>query len=210
MDKKQKKRGNNKQLMFKIISEYQKVDDLMYLNYISFHNRFQIFSAPFMVTDISANLSEKRFKVTFNKRPYDEVALIRGNYRVKYKGKKLTLTKIAVNYNTVLLYPDLNLGGAREMFEEIDKVSDIENFGPELLNFEFGKELLDVKGHRLNDGVYKAYNQFREFFVQQVKTQTNVPKDTLYMKKDRKGKFNTGGSTQTKRRVNLKSSIYEI
>ncbi|MGB5202698.1 MAG: hypothetical protein WBN63_00815, partial [Eudoraea sp.] len=37
----------------------------------------------------------------------------------------------------------------------------------------------------LNDGVYKEYNQFREFFVQQVKTQTNVPKDTLYMKKDR-------------------------
>ncbi|MGB5663863.1 carboxypeptidase-like regulatory domain-containing protein [Eudoraea sp.] len=185
MDKKQKKRGNNKQLIFKIIVEYQKVDDLMYLNYISFQNRFQLFSSPFMVTDIIPDLIEKRFKVKFNNRPYGEVAQIRGNYRVMYKGKELTLTKIAVRDNTVLLYPDLDLGGAHEMFKEIDKVSNIKKIGPEFLNFEFAKEIIDVKGHHLNDGVYKEYNQFREFFVQQVKTQTNVPKDTLYMKKDR-------------------------
>ena len=57
----------------------------------------------------------------------------------------------------MLLYPDLDLGGAHEMFKEIDKVSNIKKIGPEVLNFEFAKEIIDVKGHNLNDGVYKEY-----------------------------------------------------
>lgn len=184
-DKKQKKRKNNKQLIFKIITEYQKVDELMYLNYISFQNRFQLLESPFMVLDVTADLTNKRFNVRFNKQPYREVALLRGNYEIKYKGGKIILNKIEVRDNSVLLYPDLNLGQASNMFDEIAKVSSRKMIISEILNFEFAKMLMDEKGNNINDGKYKEYNQFREFFALQIQTETEVPLDSLYMKKDR-------------------------
>jgi hypothetical protein len=184
VDKKQNKPDDNNNLLFKITTEYQKVDELMYLNYISFQNKFRLLLSPFMVTDIQLDLTNKCFNVTFNNEPNVRFAVSKDNYRIIYKGKKIVLNKIEFRNKKVILYPDLNFGEARNIFNELDKISTDEIFSPELLNFEFAK-MRDLRGNYLNDGYYKQYTQFREFFIQQVNTQTNEPADTLYMKKDR-------------------------
>ena len=46
------------------------------------------------------------------------------------------------------------------------------------------KGLRDVESNLINDRQYATYRQFREFFVQEIKSNSSVLKDTLFMKKD--------------------------
>ena len=42
----------------------------------------------------------------------------------------------------------------------------------------------DKEGNLINEWTHRDFNQFREYFVQQVKPNNSAPADTLYMKKD--------------------------
>ena len=70
------------------------------------------------------------------------------------------------------------------MFRELHAAG-IKNPVPkEMLSVEFGN-IRDVHGNLLHAPRYQDYDQFREFFVQQVKPYVTIPADTLFMKKDR-------------------------
>ena len=47
------------------------------------------------------------------------------------------------------------------------------------------ENIKDIDGNIINEGEYESYNQYREFFVQELKLQETKPLDTLFMYKDR-------------------------
>jgi carboxypeptidase-like protein len=186
---KQDKRANRKQLIFEVSTEYLRRNKQMFLNYISFHNSFQTHEPPkFIVEYITVDAARRCFVVSLNNFPDHKYALLEENYLFKFKGKKLDFKKLEINIfnkKEVLLYPRMYPNKADAMFREFDIVArKNELVTEELLSAEV-KNLVDVQGNLLNQPFIRYYNQFREFFVQQVIPNNSAPIDSLFMKKSR-------------------------
>lgn len=175
----------DKALIFEVSTEYHRKEDKMYLNYISFHNTFQLRLPPlFNVRSIVVDMPSECFKVEFDKKLDFNDPVLAKNYKFKFKGKPLKFKYIERDSMHVRLYPDLNKAQSQIMFREI-YAAGIKNPVPqEMLSVEFGN-IRDIHGNLLHAPRYQDYDQFREFFVQQVKPFVNIPADTLFMKKDR-------------------------
>jgi hypothetical protein len=175
------------QLIFEVITEYQRVDNKMFLNYISFNNSFRLREPPkFKVEEMLMDFKKLCFVVVFNKEPQKQSAVINNNYSLIYKGKKLKLKEIVMIKKQAYIYPnfsnvDQTLSFFRELNTSLNKDSMIDT---KLFSFT-AKNIIDMEGNKINSPSYIYFNQFREFFVQQVKPNTTGPMDNLYMKKDR-------------------------
>ncbi len=175
------KHGNTKQLIFRVITEYKRQNGKLFLNYISFHNSFQLRDDPkFLLNYITVDQPRRCFYLTFNEEPDVGNALFKNNYKVTFKGKKLSIARVEVKKKSVLLYPDLDTNKAEAMFNEIALASKTTTVDDKLFSIKI-KNLKDVKGNYFNEGIIKEYDQFREFFTQQIKPNTSVPIDNLYM-----------------------------
>ena len=179
------KYGNNRQLLFEVRSEYQRKNGKMYLNFISFYNGFRVRQPPKLkVDDINVNISKKCFVITFNTNVNEKEAFQDRNYNVRYKGKKLKFDRIVHIENEVLLYPKMEAERGDLMFKEIESVGRRKmTLNKEVLYFDI-KGIRDLEGNRIDKRSYKEFEQFREFFVQQVKPGNFSTKDNLYMKKN--------------------------
>ncbi|TFG74411.1 MAG: carboxypeptidase-like regulatory domain-containing protein [Flavobacteriales bacterium] len=174
-----------KKLIFEVSTEYHRIGDKMYLNYISFHNTFQLRLPPlFNVREIVTNIQSEFFKVEFNQMPNFETAILPKNYGFKFNGKRLKFKEIEVDSIHVRLYPDLNKNESETMFRQLYTAGISKPVKQKMLSVEFGK-IRDIHGNLLHAPRYQDYDQFREFFVQQVKPYVTIPTDTLFMKKDR-------------------------
>lgn len=180
------KHKTNNQLIFEIITEYHPENGRMYLNYISFHNTFQIWDSPKFVlehTTIDPNL--QCFVMSFNRTPNLKDALNEDNYFLKYKGEKIDFTKVVLdtsdeNRKTVLLYPNMYPSKFMSMTMAASKKS----ADSLLLSVKVSK-IRDVDGNLINEWTSRDYNQFREFFAQEVKLKVKSPVDSLFMEKRR-------------------------
>ncbi len=99
------------------------------------------------------------------------------NYRLLYKDIKLKIENIEVKNNTVLLY--LN----KEMVNDLMKMQSSNKFVNEDIMVKI-KNIKDVHSNEIYHQEYASYNQFREFFVQELKIDSKKPLDTLYMLKN--------------------------
>lgn len=184
------KHKTNNQLIFEIITEYRPENDRMHLNYISFHNTFQIWDPPkFLLEAVTVNLERQCFVMSFNQTPDLHDALNDDNYVLKYKGKKIDFTKIVLdnsdgNRKTVLLYPKMYPYKAEEMFRSIDVVSR-KRLVDSLLFSAKVSNISDEDGNLINKWTSRDYDQFREFFVQEVKPNVKIPVDSQFMEKRR-------------------------
>lgn len=170
------KKYTRNQLIFEVLSEYQKRDGKMYLNYISFQNNFQLFELPeFIVDEIIIDRPRKCFEVRFNKEIDPVYAAQMKNYRFKFRGKKLAFRKIVVLKKSVRLFPEMGINELNEMIVQLKEASTNTHELKDLLDTQI-KDLrsLDPRGaiysSLLNERKPKKYRQFREFFVQQVKS----------------------------------------
>ena len=181
------KHKTDNQLIFEITTEYHPKNDKMYLNYISFHNTFQLWDPPKMVMEnVVVKLTERLFKISFNFPPHFQAALSKENYNVKYKGKKLHFEKIVLDGNdknrrTVLLHPKFT-NKSEEMFRSIGAVDRTRPIDSLLLNVKVSN-IRDEKGNLINEWTSRDYHQFREFFVQEVKPNVKSPVGNLFMEK---------------------------
>ena len=182
------KHKTNNQLILEIITEYRPKNDRMYLNYISFHNTFQLWDPPkFVLESVTIHLDLQCFVLSFNRTPDLQDALNEDNYILKYKDKKIDFTEIIldnsdVNRKTVLIYPDMYSYKAEEMFRSISVAA---RKGPvdSLLFSAKVTNISDVDGNLINEWTSRDYDQFREFFVQEVKPNVKSPVDSLFMEK---------------------------
>ena len=183
--------GNNnvtkRQLIFEVITEYQRVDNKMFLNYISFNNSFRLRKPPnFKVQEMLMDLKKLCFVVVFNKEPEKQSALIKNNYSLIYNGKKMKLKEIIMIKNQAYVYPNFsNVDERLSFFKELNTSRNEDNMiDAKLFSFD-ARNIVDAEGNKINVPTYIYFNQFREFFVQQVKPNVRGPVDSLYMKKDR-------------------------
>lgn len=184
-DRKKNKHGHKQKVIFDITTDYSRIEDKMYLNYISFHNSFVLNIPPaFKVDYITVDRNKRCFTVEYNKVPMTELAMDISNYTVKFKGKRIKVKETGRFNNRVFLFPDLEGGKITKMISEILVA---ETKGKDL------RELVDVKVHNVKDTqgnlvnkwTQKEYQQYREFFVQRVKLDSIVSFDNLFMNKEK-------------------------
>ncbi|MFC4635840.1 carboxypeptidase-like regulatory domain-containing protein [Dokdonia ponticola] len=168
-----------KKLLYEIIVEYQLEDFKMYPNYISFNNAFDVLQPPkFKPTKAIADITKKRFELTFNNEPLRKDALRKNNYKLWYQNEKISLDSVSIRENKVLLYPKdpeiIFLKKIRES-EESDKNT----------LFIQVKNIEDIDGNMINEQESTTYYQYREFFVQELRLQEKLFSNTGYMSKNR-------------------------
>ncbi|MFS4493846.1 carboxypeptidase-like regulatory domain-containing protein [Maribacter sp. 2308TA10-17] len=170
-------------LVFEVSVEYRAEDDKMFPNYISFHNIFQVRIAKLKVESIDFDLESKRFVIKFNKPPTFLSAKEKGNYLMEYKGKKVKIKELRPVGNEVYLYPNsISFKTINEELTEIYQENGQLPYG--LIHFSF-VDIADEMGNVINQFEYKNVNQFREFFVQRVQSNSKSPRDSLYLNKTR-------------------------
>lgn len=174
-------KGKDK-LIFEVTVEYMKKEGKMYPNYISFHNVFKLQKSLFKILDIRMNKDEKCFVVKFNKAPILMIDENRKNFMVKYRKKRIRLIETRAVFDEFHLYPE------PEKFDCVFKESTAESrgagyFSPE--NFEFNFiGVQDAQGNALNDFEYEEFDQYREFFTQQIQLSLveDIPEKVLMQK----------------------------
>jgi len=175
------------QLLFEVITEYQRVPEKMFLNYISFNNSFRLREPPkFSVEELIIDEKKLCFVVAFNKEPEKQSAVIKKNYSFKFKGKKIRLKEIIMDNKRTYIYPSFStVDESLSFFKELNSYRNKDDMiDPKVFSFDV-KKIKDEEGNEINSRTYVNYNQFREFFVQQVKPNVTGPADSLYMQKDR-------------------------
>jgi len=190
-DRKMNRHHGRGQLILEITTEYQRHDyGKMFLNYISFQNSFILWEPPkFKVEhstiDLKNNFTDFRFEVVFNRHPNPDEAEDVRNYELRYKGKRLKIKSAGLveKESKVFLVLDLTLEERKEILGEIVEAMQ-ENAN---LNNLFAidiKPIFDLElKHRLHEWKKRDYDQFREYFVQQVKPYTQLPLDGKFMDK---------------------------
>jgi hypothetical protein len=174
LEKNEKKLGK---LLYEVIVEYQLDEGIMYPNYISFNNSFICYQLPkFYATNLEITDSN-HIKLTFSRNPAKKYAMKKGNYKFYYNYKLLKIDRIEVDKNIVLLYLNKeNLLNATQ--NETAAKLDPKNLTRQL------KNIFDIYGYEINKSIFLSYNQYREFFVQELDRSTNKPIDSLYMRWD--------------------------
>lgn len=178
------KHATGKQLIFEVMTEYQRINTKMFLNYISFHNTFTLVEPPkFRTEQFFVDLSKGCFAIVLSGQPEPLSSQKITNYTIKHNGKKVPIGRILVGKKKIEVYPRLDQEKEYAMFKEISQVTSIVKGVSDLVDIKV-KNILDTEGNILNRPTYSLFDQFREYFVQKVKPTGKGPVDGLYMKKD--------------------------
>ncbi len=181
--------GIKGQLVFQVTTEYKRgVQDKMFLNYISFHNTFRLAKPPkFVVRYLTVLPERSAFVLHFNNRLASRSGTDISDsgfwYKFKYKDKEIKFqnTRIILD-STVYLYPKMAARPLNNMMRELVTMNRKNMDVGRVLKFSVGG-LLDIDGNALNTWEYKDYNQFREYFVQELENHPQKPVDSLLMDK---------------------------
>lgn len=178
-------------LLFEVISEYRRNKNKMYLNYISFHNSFILWEPPkFKIDDILIDLKYEEnvllkngaFKVLYNRTPLVAEAVKPENYKVRFNGKRLKIRRVVVFKNSVSLFLDMAQKEKIEMLAELSENVKNQIALNKILSIDV-EPIHDIDGNVLNEWEKRDYDQFREYFVQQVKPDTHLPAQGKFMNK---------------------------
>ncbi len=171
-------------LLYEIIIEYQNYGEKMYPNYISVHNAFKVRKSYFKVEDVIFDFTENRFVVKTNNSPIFSVKKGVPNVVLRMGKRKIPIKNMRNSQSGILVYLDKeqinsileDLGGQNSLPDASIK---------DLFQFEFSN-IMDANGNTLNDFVFEEYYQYREFFTQQLQTDSvTLPTKETFMKKDR-------------------------
>jgi len=170
-------------LLFEILTEYRRNNNKMYLNYISFHNSFSLWEPPkFKVNYITFDIGKSCFIAEFNRIPNEDEALDFDNYAVKFEDKRLKLKSAVIDSTKVFLFPEMLPVNKKLMTGKIKNAARMELDLNDLLSVEV-KPITDIDGNILHKWKKRDYNQFREYFVQRLKPNSDLPQNTKFMNK---------------------------
>lgn len=165
------------ELLLDITIEYQLHKEMMFPSYISFNNAFEALQpAIFRLISTKINHKKSSIELTFNKKPAPKTALNKSKYIVFKNDKRLKIDSIEINNNLVALY-----------VKNKDLVIEPNILKPpsQLLSIEIKvKKIKDVDGNIFGKRKLVTYRQYREFFVQELNTNPNKPKDDEFMLKN--------------------------
>jgi len=191
-------------LLYEIIVEYRPRNGIMYPNYISVNNLFKSWQSPGFFPIGEQVINVKKIKITFSKKPSEKNAMNKKNYKLWYNLIKLEIDSIELDKNAVLLhlkkeivfdsrqnklsdlYINQRLRVEYKNMRDVDgyslpKYRSSKSFKNDSKVYYRGRSLVDINGYSLEEYMYVPYNQYREFFVQELKIDTKGPIDALYM-----------------------------
>ncbi|WP_276391524.1 carboxypeptidase-like regulatory domain-containing protein [Eudoraea chungangensis] len=183
--RKKNKHGHKQKVIFDITTDYRRINDKMYLNYISFNNSFTLYIPPVFTTDyISVDMKRRCFAIEYNNLPEFKSANHLPNYDVKFQNKRVKLERAERLQNIVFLYPKMEEEEISGMLSEIvEEAKKGENLN-ELLDIRI-ENVRDTLGNLINQWTEEQYFQFREYFVQRVKPDSRAPFDNSFMDKSK-------------------------
>ncbi len=176
---------NEEDLTLEVVIEYNRQGDKMFLNFISFHNTFKVREPPkFNLDQVELNLSKGCFVLKFNKKLDTTIEQKKSNYKVLFRDKRIKIDRFVLFENIVRIYPKMT----SEKFSEIAMVIEEDLKSAKTLSKTFlkvtVKGIKDIDGNVINEWAEKNFNQFREFFVQRIKTAPSAVPTELFMNKN--------------------------
>ncbi len=163
---------------FSVRIEYVPRGDRMYLNYISFNNKFKVKSRDdFQVEDVSFDQNENAFYVRFNNTVDKRTIANSKNFRFVYKRKKLKINSVTLDESKVVKVSLIK--GTMPSNEPLTKESMKD------LTYKI-KRVTDISGRELDKRTFIRVNQFRELFVQEVFTEKELSDDLYFVNKSEK------------------------
>jgi hypothetical protein len=173
-------------LIYQIITEYLPGEDQkLFLNYISFRNKFILKRPPiFAVTKFVIDLDDKCFKVTLNRRPRDLDKVRKKDFKFLYKEKELPIEKFRFEEDSLRfwVYPDTLVASLQNEMEELFTETDSLRISNFYYNF---KNIKDSLGNNLDERSSENLEQYREFFVQDILTKIDSePGDVIFMNRE--------------------------
>ncbi len=169
---------NSGKLLYQIIVEYQLYEDKMYPNYISFNNSFEILKPPKFIPDtVKINHDRKFFEVVFNNPPLPSSARKKHRYKLWYQNIYLAIDSVIIKNNSARIYPKY-----RNWVFDGKRIKSQRKTTKKGATVEV-KNIVDVYGNKIYESESESYNQFREFFVQELKTISSKPIDSIFMVK---------------------------
>lgn len=166
--------SNKIEPVFNLQIEYQKINKKMYLNYITFNNRFLLLleGNVFKESKVIYDAKHNRFEITFNSFPKPETIKKR-NFKIKYFGSKIDIKSVeGIGSQTVFI----------NLFEFDKRLQDMKS--EDMANLKLLiRRIKDIKGRRIYELSYTNAYQFREYFVQEIFTNKNLDSNLVYIKK---------------------------
>ncbi|NJB72537.1 hypothetical protein GGR42_003028 [Saonia flava] len=186
-DNKNLKNSEDNGLVYQIITEYRPdKDQKMFLNYISFRNKF-IFKRPpsFKATKFVIDLDDECFKITLNRPPRDLEKIKNKNFTLLYKEEQLPIKNVKFENDSLRfwVYPDRSVKKFQSSYEELFTETD----SLRISKFKYGfNGIQDSLGNILDKSSNENLQQYREFFVQEVVTEiSGMPnEEASFMKTD--------------------------
>ena len=159
------------ELMYRIEVEYRESGEQpkgkLYLNYISFENRFRLTRpAEFRIEDLLVDLGKREIEVYLNKDPKEVEKLDRSSFQVTYNGKKVPVEKLI--YDKDKKMARLLVAENKLRKTHIQLLFDPRNRRARKTLRVFGRKLEDQEGNRLAERKSELIKQFREFFTQDI------------------------------------------
>ena len=170
------------QLIFHIQSEYRPYQGKMYLNYLSFSNRFVVRLPPaFMLKDITIDTINKLTWLEFNNPVNVSSTLDKEHYEIFFKKKKVAFELLTGHGedDKVFIKPIFN----SEKDETAYFANDRKAFKKHMVYKVKG--LMDVYGNMLGHSEQKEYLQYREFFTQRILQGNESSENGVPMDKER-------------------------
>lgn len=161
--------------LFEVKIEYAPKNDKMYLNYITFNNRFVVSSSfSFDITKIDYDANEKAFYIKFNN-DVQPSSVQKRDFRFKYQKKKLVVKDFEI-------IDEKNIKVNIAEWSIPDTIDEATNMSA----FEYRiKNIYDVADRKLFKSPEITGYQFREFFIQEIFESKLKPMSLEYMQKSK-------------------------
>lgn len=160
---------------FSVRIEYVPKGDRMYLNYISFNNKFKVKSRDdFEIKDVTFDEGKNAFYVTFNNKVDKRTIENSKNFRFIYNRKKLKVNSVELVESNLVKVSLIN--GA------IPSSAPLNEENMKDLTYKI-KKVTDISGRELNKRTFIRVNQFRELFVQEVFPNKTLSEDLYFVNK---------------------------
>lgn len=174
----------DKGVLFRILIEYKELGDKLFLNYISFKNKFRVARPPlFSITSLEVDSKNKNLRFTLNK-PLSEVKNLKlRNIKVHYDGQEVPLKDLTlVGPDSFTVTP--NFKQKKDIPQQKKLFSTFIDPNKEKLKVVV-KKIKDKEGNILQEPRLEELYQFREFFVQSPMEPNNFKgHNTYFMQKE--------------------------
>lgn len=154
--------------------EYVPRQGKMYLNYVSFYNSFKAKSDNgFRVNTVEFDTAQNAFLITLSNDIDKKTVTKKNRFKFEYNNERLKISKVDLISNRKL----------KVTLDEDLSTNEIEDFkSMKGIDYKLRK-ISDLAGRQLNQLSFIDADQFREYFVQEVFKNKELPNDLIFVNK---------------------------